>query len=69
MKIENVVRIFNNKLKKEIIFSKNDNMLINPKHYEEDNPHIENRFGYHWKELLVKYQNKEFIPGTQYVIV
>lgn len=35
----------------------------------QDNPHIEKRFSYHWKELLAKYQNKNFIPGTQYVLV
>lgn len=33
----------------------------------KDNPHLEKHFGIHWKQLLVKYNNKEFIPVTNYV--
>lgn len=32
-----------------------------------DNPHFENRFGYNWRDLLVKHNAKDFISGTQYV--
>lgn len=32
-----------------------------------DNPHLQKTFGYTWKQLLTKYKNREFIPGTQYV--
>jgi peptidoglycan L-alanyl-D-glutamate endopeptidase CwlK len=34
-----------------------------------DNPHLEKSFGYHWKQLLRKFNKKDFIPGTQYVIL
>lgn len=33
----------------------------------KDNPHLENKFGYNWRDLLVKYNNKDFISGTSYV--
>ena len=33
----------------------------------KDNPHLEKTFGYGWRELLVKHNNKDFIPGTEYV--
>lgn len=32
-----------------------------------DLPHFEKAFGYNWRALLVKYTNKDFIPGTKYV--
>jgi peptidoglycan L-alanyl-D-glutamate endopeptidase CwlK len=32
-----------------------------------DTPHFEHNFGLSWKQLYAKYQNKEFIPNTQYV--
>lgn len=32
-----------------------------------DLPHFEKTFGFNWRQLLEKYQNKLFIPGTQYV--
>lgn len=32
-----------------------------------DDPHFENRYGYNWRGLLQKYNNKDFIPGTQFV--
>lgn len=33
----------------------------------KDNPHLQKTFGYTWQELLVKYNKKEFIAGTNYV--
>lgn len=33
----------------------------------KDNPHFEKTFGHNWRDLLVKYNNKDFIEGTQYV--
>ncbi len=35
----------------------------------KDAPHFEKTFGLHWKELLKRYNNKQFIPGTNYVII
>lgn len=35
----------------------------------KDQPHLEKSIGNNWKQLLIKYNNKEFIPGTQYVIL
>lgn len=32
-----------------------------------DKPHFEKKFGFHWKELLRRYDLKMFYPGTQYV--
>lgn len=32
-----------------------------------DNPHFQKAFGYTVKQLLVKYNTKDFIPGTTYV--
>ena len=32
-----------------------------------DLPHFEKTFGFNWRQLLEKYQNKLFIEGTQYV--
>jgi peptidoglycan L-alanyl-D-glutamate endopeptidase CwlK len=32
-----------------------------------DAPHLEKTFSHHWSDLLIKYNNKNFIPGTQYV--
>lgn len=34
-----------------------------------DDPHLEKTFGHPWKNLLERYNNKQFIEGTQYVIV
>lgn len=33
----------------------------------KDYPHFEKTFSYSWKQLLEKYNKKDFIPGTQYV--
>jgi peptidoglycan LD-endopeptidase CwlK len=33
----------------------------------KDMPHFEKTFGYDWRQLLEKYNNKDFIPGTKYV--
>ena len=33
----------------------------------KDYPHLERTFGYTWQQLLEKYRDKDFIPGTQYV--
>jgi len=33
----------------------------------QDNPHIEKTFGHTWKELLNRYNAKDFIAGTNYV--
>jgi len=33
----------------------------------KDNPHLEEDFGFTWKQLLAKYNAKDFIPGTNYV--
>lgn len=35
----------------------------------KDNPHLEKAFGVHWRKLLEKYNNKEFIPVTSYVSI
>lgn len=32
-----------------------------------DLPHFEKTFGFNWRQLLVKHENKLFIEGTQYV--
>ena len=32
-----------------------------------DNRHFQKTFGYTWQQLLVKHNNKDFIPGTTYV--
>jgi peptidoglycan L-alanyl-D-glutamate endopeptidase CwlK len=32
-----------------------------------DNPHLQKTFGYSWQELLEKYNNNDFLPGTKYV--
>lgn len=32
-----------------------------------DLPHFEMTYGYTWKQLLAKYNKKDFIPGTKYV--
>ena len=32
-----------------------------------DLPHFEMTFGYNWRDLLAKYNKKDFIPGTNYV--
>lgn len=33
----------------------------------KDMPHFEMRFGYNWRDLLAKYNAKDFIAGTNYV--
>ena len=33
----------------------------------KDYPHLQKTFGYTWRELLKKYNNKDFIPGTKYL--
>lgn len=33
----------------------------------KDLPHFEKHFGIHWSKLLVKYNTKDFIPGTKFV--
>jgi len=35
----------------------------------KDNPHFEEDFGFTWKQLLAKYNAKDFIPGTNYVSI
>lgn len=35
----------------------------------KDAPHFEKTFGLHWRELLKRHNNKQFIPGTNYVII
>lgn len=35
----------------------------------KDNPHFEKSFGFSWQQLLKKYENKEFIKGTKYVLI
>lgn len=35
----------------------------------KDNPHFEKHFGLHWSELLKRYNNKQFIPVTNYVSI
>ena len=32
-----------------------------------DFPHFQDNLGIHWKQLLAKYNAKDFIPGTKYV--
>lgn len=32
-----------------------------------DRPHFEKTFGYNWRDLLAKVNNKDFISGTKYV--
>lgn len=33
----------------------------------KDYPHLQKTFGYNWRQLLEKYDNKDFIDATQYV--
>lgn len=35
----------------------------------KDAPHFEKNFGYTWRQLKSKYNKKQFIPGTNYVII
>lgn len=35
----------------------------------KDYPHFEKRLGHHWKDLLIKHQNKDFLEGTGFVIL
>lgn len=34
-----------------------------------DLPHLEKRFGIHWKEMLLRYNSGKFIPGTKFIIL
>jgi peptidoglycan L-alanyl-D-glutamate endopeptidase CwlK len=36
-------------------------------HSITDNPHFEMTFGANWRTMLVKYNNKQFIQGTEYI--
>lgn len=36
-------------------------------HSIKDQPHFEKTFGYNWRDLLVKYNKKDFIDSTEYV--
>lgn len=33
----------------------------------KDYPHLENRMGYNWRDLLVMHNTGKFIPGTKYL--
>lgn len=33
----------------------------------EDYPHLENKLGYNWRDLLVLYNERNFIPNTEYL--
>jgi peptidoglycan L-alanyl-D-glutamate endopeptidase CwlK len=35
----------------------------------KDHPHVQKTFGHKWQDLLAKYNNKEFITGTNYIKV
>jgi peptidoglycan L-alanyl-D-glutamate endopeptidase CwlK len=35
----------------------------------KDAPHFEKTFGLNWRELLKRHNDKQFIPGTNYVII
>ena len=35
----------------------------------KDNPHLENKCGHNWRDLLILHNEKKFIPGTEYVII
>lgn len=35
----------------------------------KDNPHLEKNFGFNWRVLLEKYNRKDFIPVTNYVVL
>lgn len=34
-----------------------------------DNPHLENKFGHNWRDLLALHDAGKFIPGTTYVLL
>lgn len=34
---------------------------------KRDAPHFQMIFGYNWRDLLAKYNAKDFIPGTKYI--
>lgn len=36
-------------------------------HSIKDNPHLQMSYGYTWQQLLEKYNNKDYISGTEYV--
>ena len=33
----------------------------------KDKPHVQKTFGHTWQDLYKKYEEKDFIPGTEYV--
>lgn len=33
----------------------------------KDYPHLENKLGYNWRDLLKMHEDKKFIPGTEYL--
>lgn len=33
----------------------------------KDNPHLQKVFGLNWRDLLIKYNKHDFIPGTEFV--
>lgn len=35
----------------------------------KDHPHFEKHFGINWRQLLLLYEAKKFIPGTEYVTI
>jgi len=35
----------------------------------KDLPHFEKTFGLNWRQMLIRYNNREFIPGTNYIII
>lgn len=35
----------------------------------KDYPHLQKSFGYSWRQLLIKHQKRDFIPGTEYVVI
>jgi len=36
-------------------------------HSIQDNPHLEKTFGINWKQMLIRYEQKNFVPGTTYI--
>lgn len=36
---------------------------------KKDADHFENKYGLNWRELYHRYNNKQFIPGTTYVVI
>lgn len=38
-------------------------------HSIKDQPHFEKTFGMNWRQMLQLYNDKKFIPGTQYIAI